>query len=131
MMNFFRKLMYGRYGVDQLSIAIIILSFAISIISSIADFYPLSLLSFILIIVAYVRIFSKNISKRYGENIKFLKLWNPIKAKAQVRINRMKYMKTHKYFSCPNCKQSLRVPRGQGKITVTCPKCKTEFSKKS
>ena len=39
--------------------------------------------------------------------------------------------KEHKYFTCPNCKTVCRVPRGKGKIVITCPKCGGEIRGKS
>lgn len=39
--------------------------------------------------------------------------------------------KEHKYFKCPKCKARLRVPKGRGRITVTCPRCGNKFDKKS
>ena len=39
--------------------------------------------------------------------------------------------KDHKYFFCPKCGQSVRVPKGAGKIRVTCPKCGEKFEKKA
>lgn len=37
----------------------------------------------------------------------------------------------HKYMKCPHCKAQLRLPKGKGKISVTCPVCKKEFVKKT
>lgn len=39
--------------------------------------------------------------------------------------------KDHKYFFCPKCGQSVRVPKGAGKIRVKCPKCGEKFEKKA
>lgn len=39
--------------------------------------------------------------------------------------------KTTKYFKCKNCGQILSVPKGKGKIRVTCPKCGTKVEMKS
>lgn len=132
-MDWLKKFMYGRYGGDNLSRALLILSFVLLII---VGFLPKSLLG--LEIVAYIptaicifRIFSRNIYKRQQENYKYLKIENDAKAWFKSKLNRIQDSKTHKYFTCPDCKQKLRVPRGQGKISITCPKCKKSFKAKS
>jgi hypothetical protein len=125
--------MYGRYGGDNLSRALLVLSFILIII---AGFLPRSLSS--LVIIGYIptvlcvfRILSRNIFKRKQENYKYLKVENSVVIWFRKKLNRAKDSKTHKYFTCPDCKQKLRVPRGQGKISVTCPKCKKSFKAKS
>ena len=132
-MDWLRRFMYGRYGGDNLSRALLIFSFVLLII---VGFLPKSLLG--LEIIAYIptvicifRIFSRNIYKRQQENYKYLKIENNAKARFKNKLNRIKDSKTHKYFTCPDCKQKLRVPRGQGKISITCPKCKKTFKAKS
>ena len=37
----------------------------------------------------------------------------------------------NRYYRCPNCKQTVRVPRGRGKICIKCPKCGEKFIRKS
>lgn len=130
-MNWLRKLMYGRYGADQLSFCMLILALLVDIIGVFLHLNVLRFLGLILLILCYFRIFSKNTYKRINENNKFLMIYNPIKNKLNTFIYHTKDRKTHKYLKCPNCKQKLRVPRNVGKITVTCPKCKTEFKKKA
>lgn len=132
-MDWLKKFMYGRYGGDNLSRALLILSFVLLII---LGFLPKSL--FALEIIAYIptaicifRIFSRNIYKRQQENYKYLQIENRAKIWLQRKLNRIKDSKTHKYFTCPDCKQKLRVPRGQGKISITCPKCRKTFKAKS
>ena len=75
-MNWLRKFMYGRYGVDALSMNIIIFGLLLSIFSSFNRYF--SILSAIVFIYAYYRVFSRNINKRYRENQKFLKIVEPI-----------------------------------------------------
>ena len=132
-MNWLKKFMYGRYGGDDLSKALLVLSFILIIM---AGFLPRSLSS--LVVIGYIptlacifRIFSRNIFKRRQENYKYLKIKNSVVIWSKQKLNRVKDSKTHKYFTCPDCKQKLRVPRGQGKISVTCPKCKKLFKAKS
>ncbi|HHV27544.1 hypothetical protein FYJ27_02505 [Anaerosalibacter bizertensis] len=130
-MNWLRKFMVGRYGVDQLSIALIVVNLICTILLRFFNSSILNIFCTIISVIVIYRIFSKNISKRYQENIKFLNIWNPIKRKVNKRIQRIKDLKDYKYFKCSNCKQTLRVPRGKGKISITCPKCKLVMIKKS
>ncbi|NLV76056.1 MAG: hypothetical protein GX023_03595 [Tissierellia bacterium] len=130
-MNWLKKFMTGRYGVDQLSWALLVISILISILSRILDSQVLAMLYIIPLGIVLYRMFSKDISKRYQENIKFLNKWNSIKRKINNRIQRIKGLKYYKYYKCSNCKQTLRVPRGKGKISITCPKCQTVMIKKS
>lgn len=123
--------MAGRYGADQLSIALIIVNLLISILSRVFNSKLLGIFNLLISILILYRIFSKNITKRYEENMKFLNKWNPIKNKVSKKIKEIKGLKHYKYYKCPNCKQKLRVPRGKGKVSITCPKCKTEMIKKT
>jgi len=132
-MNWLKKVMYGRYGIDKLSRALIVLSF---ILLMMERFLPKSLSG--LIVISYVpiaiyifRVFSKDIYKRQQENNKYLKIENSVVIWFKQKLNRAKDSKTHKYFTCPDCKQKLRVPRGRGKISITCSKCKKVFKGKS
>ncbi|MDF2698462.1 MAG: hypothetical protein K0Q49_18 [Haloplasmataceae bacterium] len=129
-MNWFKKFMNGRYGGDQLSLLLLIISVVISLIASITDIPYLGLLSFIPLIIAMNRMLSRNISKRQKENYKLVRLYYPIKNKMSKRKARLKD-KENRYFKCSICKTILRVPKGKGKITVTCPKCKNKLIKKT
>lgn len=134
-MDWLKKFMSGRYGVDQFSIALlissIILSLFISLSTTLLNIPLLSLLIYIPLILCYFRIFSRNISKRQQENFKFLRYWHPVKSWGNKKIKRIKGMKTHKYYKCPECSKTLRVPRGKGNIRITCPQCKKSFSKRT
>lgn len=123
--------MTGRYGADQLSWVILVVYFFISIMARIFNTRILDVLGIVALGIVAYRMFSKNISARYQENTRFLNKWNLIKRKVNNRIQRIKDLKYYKYYKCSNCKQVLRVPRGKGKISITCPKCKTVMIKKS
>lgn len=129
------RFFYGRYGVDKLGWAILIVSMVLSFASSIASVKSfiastvLYVLSYALLIWMVYRMLSKNRQKRYAENVKFLSVWKNIKKWFDLQKNRIRDIKTHRYFACPNCKNNLRVPRGRGEITITCPVCKTKFDK--
>lgn len=126
-----QQFMVGRYGADELGKFISVstlICLLVSLFTGTGIFYWIGLF---LIFYTYFRMFSKNISKRYQENQKFLTL----RYKAAVKWNLVKKQfaerKTHRFFSCPQCGQKVRVPKGRGKICITCPKCRTEFVKKS
>lgn len=125
-----RKFFYGRNGFDDLAKLFLISSIIVFLIYG---FWPrnqwivkyiLSLVSWALMIYAYFRIFSKNVYKRVQENKRYLGFINIRKAKWKQR-------KTHKFYRCPKCKTWLRVPKGRGKITITCVKCSTQFDRKT
>lgn len=126
-MDKFRKFMMDRYGMDQLYKALIFVSITLSFLSIFTDFKFLNNISLALLIFATYRAFSKNKEKRYRENIAFLNWYNPLRNKLIKTKNRLKDMKTHKFLKCPKCRQTLRVPKGKGKILITCPKCDEKF----
>ena len=129
-MNWLRNFMAGRYGGDQLNIALIVLYLILAVIAQITQLWIIWILEILLLAFCIFRILSRNVERRYRENIQFLKLWNPIKGWFQSCMIRVKD-KTHRYDHCPKCRNTLRVPKGKGKICITCPVCKTEFIKKT
>ena len=118
-----RHFMAGRYGSDKLNMAILGAGLVASLLSVWIRVVPVNLifwaLSYGLMIWAIFRCLSRNTYKRYRENRWFLQL----KDRLRDRQNR--------YFSCPKCRQTVRVPRGKGKIAITCPRCKEKFVKKT
>lgn len=140
-MNFLRNLayklqafMYGRNGVDQLNYFIVIVYIIVGLLQSLfkqQGNHYIDGAQFLLLVIYLYRSFSKNLSRRRNENQKFCAFYRPIFAWIKKKYNRLKKMKEYKYFKCPNCKTELRVPRGKGNITVTCPKCRKSFDRKS
>ena len=129
--NRFRNFMMGRYGPDQLCVALFIAALAVRIIATFLRFYALDVLSFALLIYGFFRFFSRNIEKRRRENDVFLRYWGPARFKLRKSRDKFASRKTHKFFTCPNCKNTLRVPKGKGRIQITCPKCGERFERKS
>ncbi len=128
-MNKLRNFMLGRYGVDKLNFVLLICSILISAIASILNFEIGLFLSYIPLIWCFYRTFSRNIYKRANENQVFLSKYGPLEQKAIASIKLLIGTKTHKYYKCSKCKQTIRVPRGKGKICISCPKCRNEFIK--
>ena len=125
-MNKFRqwlqKFMTGRYGSDKLNMVILGTGVVLALISL---FIPapanlaLTIIYYGLTVWALFRCFSRETYKRFEENRKFLLFLDRIKDR------------DHKHFTCPRCRQPVRVPRGKGTIAITCPRCKERFIRKS
>jgi len=119
----FRNFMAGRYGTDRLNMVILSVGLVASFLSVLIKFAPVNLVLFLLsygmMFWAIFRSLSRNTYKRYQENRKFLQLTGRMKDRE------------HKYFDCPKCRQMVRVPRGKGKISITCPRCREKFVKKT
>lgn len=129
-MNFLRKLMYGRYGSDQLSLFLLLVYLVLIVLSGLPHLGVLSWLALAVLLWDLFRIFSRRIDRRRAENARFLTLAGPAVRWVRMRVTVFRD-KEHRYFRCPNCGQYLRVPRGKGKINVTCRNCGASFEEKS
>ncbi len=117
--------MQGRCGLDGLGRFLLVLSMIFLLISIMIR--PVRFLYAVgigILLYEYYRMFSRNVSKRYQENMRFMSFVNGQRQKFAQR-------KTHKIFKCPNCTQKIRVPKGKGKICIKCPKCRIEFIKRT
>ena len=128
--NAIQRFMYGRYGSDQLNVFLIVLYLLLYFLSAVTEFFPLYWLSLLLLCVTLFRILSRNIPARRRENAKFLQAADPVIRWFRLRRT-IRRDKDHRYFKCPNCGQKLRVPRGMGRITVTCRSCGATFQENS
>ena len=128
--NALQRFMYGRYGNDQLNMVLVILSLALYLVFVVTSWTFLYAVSFMLMAVALFRCLSRNYDRRRAENGKFLSLVQPVTRWYRLRRT-IRRDKDHCYFKCPNCGQQLRVPRGKGRITVTCRGCGASFQEKS
>jgi hypothetical protein len=125
--------MQGRYGMDDLNRCLYWSFLVLFILELIIPFRPvkavLGWVTLAIIIWETFRMFSRNIPKRYSENLKFLDMTAGLRR--AMRLNRRKFddRKTYRYFKCPGCGQEVRVPKGKGRIRITCPKCHQSFEK--
>jgi len=131
-----RRFMQGRYGiVDQYSEFLFIVAIPMYIIGNIISIRVVSalLMGVALFLVFYVdyRIMSRNCTKRYRENEQYLMFAGIFRKRWQKFCSRIKDRRENRIYKCPSCKQRIRVPRGKGKIAITCPQCRTEFIRKS
>ena len=125
------QFMQGRYGADQMGQMLSAVSMVFLIISLFSRNQAWFLLAVIGIVYNYFRMFSKNISKRYAENQKYLTMTAGIRRKLASWKSQLAQRTIYHIYRCPGCKQKIRVPRGRGKIEIRCPKCNTRFVKKS
>ncbi len=136
-----RKFMEGRYGADELNRfltlcgwVLLLIGFVLSGIDSKVALIAGSVLvtlSWALLIYSLFRTFSKRTQERASENYKYFVCKNKVLGWFRRLKARWQDRKAHRYFRCPQCKATVRVPRGKGKIRITCPKCKHQFVKKS
>ena len=129
-MDWLRRFMIGRNGPDTLTNYLIGTGFILSILSAVLSVAALNIMSSVLLFIAVFRMFSKNVYARRQENMIFLRFLYKIKTPFYKYKRRKQQKALYKFYKCPSCKQELRVPKGKGKIKITCPKCKTSFEKK-
>lgn len=146
-----------RRGMDELSRTMLITALVLSIVGMAVSGtvgwlrIVLSLLSGALLVLIVLRMFSKDFNKRNQENMRYLTIENSVKdwfgrtfgkkgKKASYTAPRAKRagknptwaeLKQYKYLICPQCAQKLRVPRGKGRIRVTCTNCGNVFETRS
>ncbi len=129
------RFMQGRYGIDQFTNFLVFSALIILVIEMFIKVpvirFLFNILSVATIFYAYFRMFSRNHSKRFSENEKYMKFHNNVKFFIAREKSHFQQRKTHHIYKCPQCKQSIRVPKGKGRIAITCPKCHTEFIKRS
>ena len=128
------RFMAGRNGNDQLNLFLyavdVVLLIAATLVRGQAGRW-MWLAMLILLGYIYFRMFSKNLTKRREENGKFLRAYYSIQAGLKIRREKWVQRKDYKFFTCPSCKTTLRVPRGHGKIKIVCRKCGNSFTGKS
>ena len=120
--DWFRNFMIGRYGSDQLNKWLLITGLVLMLVGTIAGrkvawMANLSLLAYVPLIWCIFRIYSRNIEARRRENAAVVRFLDHLKDRE------------HRYYRCPRCRQTVRVPRGRGKINIRCPKCGNQFIK--
>ena len=118
-----QNFMAGRYGTDKLNMLVLSVGLAVRLLSVFVQYAPVNLLlvvlSYGLMIWAIFRTLSRNTYRRYQENRRFLQIVGRVKDR------------NNRYFDCPKCRQMVRVPRGKGKISITCPRCHEKFIRKT
>ena len=141
------RFMQGRYGNDELSQFLMIAGLVVLLLSNFIRIPVVHTLAWVVLIIGYFRIMSRNIGKRQQENRKFLELkakfmrkkaagagsWKPKKKQKPQQADHTQYqqeadVENYNYYRCRNCGQIVRVPKGKGTVRITCPECKNTFT---
>ena len=134
MRNFFSRFFqgrYGSYGTDKLTRFLLILAVINLLVSICTPFGFLYYITVALMVYNCYRLLSHNISARYRENERFERVFKKITGLFKRTRSELYTRKKYHIYTCPNCNQKIRIPRGKGQIIIRCPKCLTEFQKKS
>lgn len=128
------RFMAGRNGIDQLNLfllgldlILLLLAFFFRGKAGLLPYLP----AFLLLGFGYFRMLSRNLLRRREENDRFLRARYRLAAAVKVRREKWVQRKDYKFFTCPACKTTLRVPRGHGKLKIVCRKCGNSFIGKS
>ena len=124
------RFMQGRYGIDQLNSFLMIVCVICFIVNMFIGSIVLTFIAYGTWLFVIFRMFSKNIYARNRENDKYLNFFSPLSRWLKLKLM-SKQDPSNKYFSCPKCKQMVRVPKGHGTVVVTCPNCQNKFEKRT
>ena len=128
------RLMAGRNGNDELNRFLL---FADAFVLLLAMVFSKTLgrflmpLALIVLCITYFRMFSRNLLRRSEENGKYMNLRSRVQGTLRLWKEQWVQRKDYKFFVCPACRTTLRVPRGRGKIKIVCRKCGNSFTGKS
>ena len=128
-LDWLNKLMKGKNGADHLVYLMLVLYWPFTLAARYSKIIYFDIPAFLCMAYAFFRFFSANIPKRRAENRKFLEIWHTVTSRILPR--KSKGGIAYRYYTCSGCGQNLRVPAGKGMLTIRCPKCKKEFSKKT
>ena len=151
--------MRPKLQLDELNKALLVTAGACYLLSFVLNRYAGAATLFRLMFAAAavflgIRLFVRNPAARNNENMKYLTAVTAVKQffnrlfrgadssgrptsapSSEGILGRWKQQwreyRTYRYLICPQCSQRLRVPRGKGKIRVTCIKCRNQFIAKS
>lgn len=121
----------GINGRDELGSCCYIIGIILLLINLLVRSGVLNVLCMLLVAYSVFRFCSKRVIKRSEENRRFIAITEPVRRRCNLIKLRLTYRKSHKYYLCPGCRQMIRVPKGKGKIEISCPKCRTAFIRRT
>ncbi len=121
--------MLGRNGVDFLNKHLFRIAAVIAGVNLLLSGW-VGILPPVMAGYALFRTLSRNLTVRQMEDLTARKTYDRAKEKISGAPQRAKQSRDYRFFSCPGCGSYLRVPRGKGRIHVTCPRCGHRFDRK-
>ena len=125
-----RRFLQGRSGNDGLNVFLLVVCVLLLVTAMFfrgTVSYILRGAALLVLILNFLRTFSRNREKRARENAVFTRILSGVRSFFIRQFNRIKYIKTYRYRKCPGCKNHLRLPYKKGTHTVKCPKCGKSF----
>lgn len=118
---------WGRNGADECSSVFTNCAVLLVVINLFAHNTALSVVALLFLVYAGWRISSKDVLKRRAENAEFVRRLGPATAWLVNPFAAAREARQYKHLTCPSCGQRVRIPRGKGRVRITCPKCHTRF----
>lgn len=131
MLGKIKRYLRKSHGLDRLSQHLYYLSITIFVFSLFTTSQFLRALALIGLFISLFRTLSQKHYQRAKENNLYTKYYNRVLARVKVFFLNIRHFKTHKYIVCKSCNQQLRIPKKQGEVRVTCPRCRNRFDVKS
>lgn len=128
------RFMMGRNGQDQLNLFLTVVCLVLLVLSAFirggfGSF--LNGLALALLILSWFRMLSRNLPRRRAENERYLRRRYQVTGWLRRLKTRWEQRRDYRFFTCPSCHTTLRVPKGRGKIRIVCRKCGSSFTRKS
>lgn len=124
------RFMAGRNGNDAFNRFLLVCDLILILLSALLG-GPFFLLAVALLVYIYFRMLSRSVYRRQDENSRYLKARYKVQSKLRLAAERWKQRRDYKFFVCPSCRATLRVPKGRGRIKIVCRKCGASFTGKS
>ncbi|MCL1828412.1 MAG: hypothetical protein FWG32_02835 [Oscillospiraceae bacterium] len=115
----------------MLSVASLVLSGAVNTVARFTGMIALRVIAAVIVVSALYRMLSRNVAKRRAENYRFIEFIKKFRDGFSYLSEDRRQKANYKFFTCPDCKKKLRIPKGKGKVRITCARCGCRFSGRS